>query len=388
MKPLLLISNGHGEDIIGATLGRALQRLGYAAQAVPLVGQGLAYQRAGIPTLGPCKALPSGGFALQSAAAVWADIRAGWVAMSRAQYRAVRTAAREARATLVVGDVYALGVGWAFASRPLFLMQCRSSLRVGGRPYSVTERLLMRQTVRVYPREPEGETWLKARGVPQACYLGNPMLDALDDGPLEVTPPYLLLLPGSREDAYQSLPLMLEACRLLGPTGLAPLVAWAGQPLEKLPISGWALESTGQAQGPTHRLRHPDGTLVYLTQGAFKTALLGSRLALSTSGTAAEQAAGYGVPLVGFPTQGPQYTLGFAKTQKRLLGDALTLSEPSPKAIAWAAQRLLSSETLLKRAITAGKAAMGEPGAAARVALDIHQHLQAIQPASERCRYR
>lgn len=388
MKQILLISNGHGEDIIGAALGGALQALGYALQAVPLVGRGQAYRRAGIPRLGPCRELPSGGFALQSAAALWADLRAGWFSMSQAQYRAVRKAARGALATLVVGDVYALGVGVVFGGQPLFLMQCRSSLRVGGRPYSVTERLLMRRAARVYTREPEGAVWLRARGLPQACYLGNPMLDALDEGPLEVSPPYLLLLPGSRQDAYWSLPVMLEACRRLRDTALTPVVAWAGLPLEGLEAQGFRLEATGRREGVTHRLSHPDGTVVYLLQRAFGAALRGSRLALSTSGTAAEQAAGYGVPLVGFPTPGPQYTPGFAQTQKRLLGDALMLTEPSPEAVVRGVRAFLSSEALLERARAAGKAAMGEPGAAARIALDIHQHLQATGPEPEQSRSR
>ncbi len=388
MKQVVVVSNGHGEDIIGAALAKELGALGYGVQAVPLVGQGQAYRRAGIPTLGPCKELPSGGFALQSAGAVWADIRAGWFSMSRAQYRAVRTAAQRALATLVVGDVYALGVGAVFGGRPLFLMQCRSSLRVGGRPYSVTERLLMRRALRVYPREPEGAAWLRARGVPQACYLGNPMLDALDAGPLELPPPYLLLLPGSREDAYQSLPLMLEACRRLRQTALTPVVAWAGLPPERLRLGGFELVATGSGEGVTHRLCHPDGTVVYLTQRAFGSALRGSRVALSTSGTAAEQAAGYGVPLVGFPTRGPQYTPLFAEAQKRLLGEALTLTAPNPEALARGVLELLASEERRERARAAGKAAMGEPGAAARIALDIHQHLQAIvsEPAQSRSR--
>jgi uncharacterized protein (TIGR03492 family) len=388
MKQVVLISNGHGEDILGAALAKELGALGYEVRAVPLVGQGQAYRRAGIPTLGPCKELPSGGFALQSAGAVWADIRAGWFSMSRAQYRAVRMAAQRALATLVVGDVYALGVGAVFGGRPLFLMQCRSSLRVGGRPYSVTERLLMRRAARVYPREPEGAAWLRTRGVPQACYLGNPMLDALDGGPLELPPPYLLLLPGSREDAYQSLPLMLEACRRLRDTALTPVVAWAGLPLERLRLEGFELEATGSGEGVTHQLCHPDGTVVYLTQRAFRSALLGSRVALSTSGTAAEQAAGYGVPLVGFPTRGPQYTPLFAEVQKRLLGEALTLTAPNPEALARGVLELLASEERRERARAAGKAAMGEPGAAVRIALDIHQHLQAIvsEPAQSRSR--
>ncbi|RIH87411.1 hypothetical protein Mlute_00967 [Meiothermus luteus] len=375
MRPILVVSNGHGEDIIGVALGKALAALGYGVEAVPLVGRGLAYQEAGFAVWGPRREMPSGGFALQSPKAIWADLKAGWLSMSLDHYRAVRWVACRALATLVVGDVYALLVGGLLGNSPLFLVQCRSSLRAWGRPYSVTERLLMKRAVRVYPREPEGEAWLRARGVGQAVWLGNPMLDALGEGSLEPSPPYLLLLPGSRQDAYESLPKMLEAARLLGDLGLKPVVAWAGLPLEPLSLSGWRLEATGREEGITHRLCHPDGTTAYLTRGLLKSVLLGAKVALSTSGTAAEQAAGYGVPLVGFPTSGPQYTRAFAEGQKRMLGAALLLVEASPPAIAQGVRRFLLSPELQAQARLDGRAAMGEPGAAQRIALDMHRFL-------------
>ncbi|RDI96267.1 hypothetical protein DV704_00070 [Meiothermus sp. QL-1] len=368
MRRILVVSNGHGEDTIGVALARALGALGYGVEAVPLVGRGRAYEEAGFAVRGPRQEMPSGGFALESLRALWADLRAGWFTMSLAHYKAVREAARGACATLVVGDVYALGVGSLFGRRPLFLMQCRSSVRAGpGRPYSVTERLMMRRAARVYPREAEGETWLRACGLGNVVYLGNPMLDALEDDAPALPPPYLLLLPGSRQDAYESLPRMLEAARRLGDTGLTPVVAWAGLPLEGTSMGEWQVEP--------QRFCHPDGTTVHLVRGLSKALLLGSRVALSTSGTAAEQAAGYGVPLVGFPTSGPQYTRAFAERQKRLLADALMLVDPDPGAIAAGVRRFLASAELQARARAAGRAAMGEPGAAQRIALDLHRHL-------------
>ncbi|GEM82269.1 lipid-A-disaccharide synthase-related protein [Meiothermus hypogaeus] len=391
MRKIVVVSNGHGEDIIGAVLAWELQRLGYALQAVPLVGRGQAYEQAGFAVLGPRQEMPSGGFALQSPAAVWADLKAGWVSMSLAHYRAVKEAAREAAATLVVGDVYALLVGHFMGRPPLYLMQCRSSLRAWqpqgwSRPYSALERFLMRRAAGVYPREPEGERWLKAHGVAQARYLGNPMLDAPEQGPLDLTPPYLLLLPGSRSDAYESLPKMLEAVRLLNDLGLTPVVAWAGLPMEA--VAGWWLESTGKAVGLTHRFQHPDGTVVYLVQKAFKTVLEGAAVGISTSGTAAEQAAGFGVPLVGFPTGGPQYTPAFAAQQKRLLGEALLLVEPHPQAIAQGVRQLLASPERLQQARADGQAAMGVPGAARRIALEIHGQLQAMDSGQGQSRSR
>lgn len=379
MKNILIISNGHGEDIIGAVLARELIALGYGVQALPLVGKGTAYRSMGVEPLGPCQEMPSGGFVIDRPVAFWDDLKAGWLTMSLAHYKAVRRAAGRAVATLVVGDIYGILVGSVFGKGPLFLMQCYVSVRVwqsdGFRqPYGALERFLMSRAVGVYPREAEGADWLRRNGVPNAEYLGNPMLDALEGVPIEVEPPYLLLLPGSRSDAYQSLPRMLEASRQLKSLGLTPVVAWAGLPLPA--VEGWHLQDTGAKEGLTHLFAHPDGTVVHLTQKAFKTVLLGSWAAISTSGTAAEQAAGYGVPVVAFPTGGPQYTLTFAQRQKRLLGDALLLTEPDPEAISRGVREFLSSEELRQKARAAGKAAMGEPGAARRIAWKIHSRLK------------
>ena len=49
MARLLLLSNGHGEDLSGALLGQALQRCGHQVDALPLVGSGHPYRDAGIP---------------------------------------------------------------------------------------------------------------------------------------------------------------------------------------------------------------------------------------------------------------------------------------------------------------------------------------------------
>ena len=49
MARILLLSNGHGEDLSGALLAQELQQQGHNVQALPLAGLGSAYQKAGVP---------------------------------------------------------------------------------------------------------------------------------------------------------------------------------------------------------------------------------------------------------------------------------------------------------------------------------------------------
>ena len=55
-----LLSNGHGEDVVGSLLARAFLALEptLTVQAFPTVGTGAAYEALGIPILGPRRALP------------------------------------------------------------------------------------------------------------------------------------------------------------------------------------------------------------------------------------------------------------------------------------------------------------------------------------------
>lgn len=389
VRRIVVLSNGHGEDAIGAVLGRELTTLGFDVSALPLVGKGDAYELQGFQVLGPRREMPSGGMVHLNPKMFWRDLQAGWLSMSLAQWKALRQAAKNAAATLVVGDLYALLAANLFGGRPLFQVQPLVSVRyqnglglldelprITVNRFVLPERLLMRKAAGVYLRDRESAEWLNKHGVPQARYLGNPLMDAASGtAALDLPAPYLLLLPGSREDAYFSLPVMLEALRQLRDYPLTPVIAWAREPVVNLGLSGWQLTPTGQTAGVTHLIEHLDGTRAYLAQHAFKTALENSKLALSTSGTAAEQAAGHGIPLISFPTPGPQYTPAFAKAQKRLLQNALTLTSAEPATIAGTVHQLMTIHNLYHDAQKAGRELIGKPGAVGRIAQDIANHL-------------
>jgi uncharacterized protein (TIGR03492 family) len=85
------------------------------------------------------------------------------------------------------------------------------------------------------------------------------------------------------------------------------------------------------------------------------------------AGTANEQAAGLGKPIVTCPGFGPQFTERFVRGQIRLLGGAVVAVKQDPTALALEAKAILLDEQRYKQMAAQGKARMGEPGAASRM---------------------
>jgi len=394
---VLIVSNGGAEDLIGAALARELRSLGVPdVLALPLVGTGAAYVGAAQRT-GPTLDLPSGGFPFGSLDNLRADLKAGLLGTSLAQGRAAWTSGRRVGTVVVVGDSFALSVGalaaWRAAREgarlPLVHLQplvsrlygegmgLREHLRelnaLGANAFMPWEIALGRRARRVYTRDAVSARYLALRGV-NASYRGSFAMDVLptperDLGSLQDGRPLLALMPGGRGDARESLPIMLEAAARC--PQLQAVVAWP-KPWADLPLPpGWTLEVL---EADTARLTR-SGVSVLALRHAFSALLHAARqtggLAVGTAGTAAEQAAGLGVPVVGFPTSGPQYTPGFARRQGRLLGRALTLTAPDAQAVADVLGELQRSPERFREALQAGRERIGESGALRQIAAEI-----------------
>ncbi|OWY68037.1 hypothetical protein B7486_28045 [cyanobacterium TDX16] len=89
---LLCLSNGHGEDIIAVRIVQELQQLcpNLDIAALPIVGEGKAYTRLGIPLIGSVKTMPSGGFIYMDGRQLLGDIQGGLLQLTGKQLRAIR----------------------------------------------------------------------------------------------------------------------------------------------------------------------------------------------------------------------------------------------------------------------------------------------------------
>lgn len=378
---LTILSNGHGEDALGARLARAFSERapGVRVRAYPLVGAGAAYEAAGVEVLGERRVLPAGGLTFHSLPLLVGDLRAGLLGLTLGQALDLRRLRTDA--LLVVGDVWAQALGMLPAAGARFVLQPLISVRhAAGAPrpapnrwlmerITPAERWLMRRALRVYTRDEPTARHLRAAGVPAARFLGNPAVDELEgEAPaaLAGAGEVVALLPGTRGYAGEALALMLRALELL--PGVVGAVAWGGG--EPRPPLGWGLHPPPRAErGLVGELRN-GGARALLFEGRFADLLHAARAALGTAGTAHEQAAALGVPVVAFPVP-PHYTEAFLTNQRRLLGEALTLSRPDPAAIAADLSALLATPERRAAAAAAGRERMGGPGGSAAIARDL-----------------
>jgi uncharacterized protein (TIGR03492 family) len=397
LMKLLCLSNGHGEDAIALQILQALQRHSACPQlaALPIVGEGQAYVRQGIPLVGRVQPMPSGGFIYQDGRQFARDLKGGLAQLTWAQLQTVKAWAQDGGVILAVGDIVPLLFAWwsgapyAFvgtAKSEYYLRDEQGVLPRGswfeqmesawGSVYLPWERWLMGRPrcKAVFPRDTLTTEILQQWAIP-AFDLGNPMMDGLEPRGLDFgTADWTFaLLPGSRvPEAYENWQVILEAVSSLLPqfstqrlrflAAIAPTLSLA--PLcQVLEQRGWKASSAALtfSQG---------NATLFLTQSAFNDCLHQAEMAIAMTGTGTEQWVGLGKPAFILPGKGPQFTPAFAEAQTRLLGISAILVE-QPQQLAAQAHTLLQDGERRQRIAENGRRRLGKSGASQRIA----QHL-------------
>jgi len=403
---LLCLSNGHGEDVIAVRIIEALRQQSNQIEisALPIVGDGTAYQRSRVPLIAPVKSMPSGGFIYMDARELWRDVRGGLISLTLAQLKAVKNWAKQGGIILAVGDIVPLLFAWLSGTHYLFAGTAKSEYylrdeagwlgktafweRKMGSVYLPWERCLMKQRRcrGVFPRDGLTANVLRGFNIP-AYEFGNPMMDGLiPESPLREELETqralrILLLPGSRSpEAEKNWEHILEAVERIMMRETKRRLCFLGaiaphlnlEPFcEALQSRGWQKETNSSPSTP---IQDEQGVIFYqrstqllLTQTAYHSCLLASDLAIAMAGTATEQFVGLGKPVIAFPGEGPQYTPAFAEAQTRLLGASVILVK-QPAQAADVLQELFSDPDRLQLITDNGKRRMGEPGASSHIA--------------------
>lgn len=346
---LLLVSNGHGEDLSGAHLGQALVQMGAHAVAFPLVGHGEAYKQLGIPKAVATRSFPTHGMGYGSLGGSLQALCNGQTIDGLRQSIGAARLARHYDAVVAVGDVVPVVVA-RLSRRPAFCYLVAYSSHYEGRlrlPWPCGQSLQRERFLGVFSRDQATATDLSTQLERRVEFLGNPFMDAVSvsTAPLpSLSHPRVGLLPGSRlPEALNNLALMLAMLLHLpqhprrGSLGLAAalvkeitvdhLAAVAAQ-------QGWRLQQCSPRCPGAAALELVHGDLrVELYWGRFADVLHGSQLLVAMAGTATEQAVGLEKPILQMPGAGPQFTPRFAEAQQRLLGPAVFCGTGPPGSV-------------------------------------------------------
>ncbi len=425
---LLVLSNGHGEDVIATSIVQQFQQQEHPPDifALPLVGEGRAYQKLGIPCIGSVRTMPSGGFIYMDSRQLVRDVRGGLLQLTLNQIEAVRGWVASQKelgnksAILAVGDIVPLlfaafsGANYAFVGTAKSEYYVRNEVGLlprkskgarwenfSGSIYHPWERWLMsrRRCQAVFPRDALTTEILQKWSIP-AFDLGNPMMDDLESTFSKpqfyssaaqqqeiVRPLVVTLLPGSRPpEAYANWEIIMLAVSalmasfserdgILQSFGSVVFLGAIAPGLDQSILSttmksqGWQIhaESPLPIADPDALVFQQKNAYVVLTQQAYNDCLYWGDLAIAMAGTATEQFVGLGKPAIAIPGHGPQYNPAFAEAQSRLLGTSLLLVD-NPAQVPQVVRSLLQDPDRLQMIAENGMRRMGKPGAARRIA--------------------
>ena len=323
MGTILLLSNGHGEDLSGALLGQALIDCGHTVTALPLAGLGGPYQQAGISLLGSSHEFSTGGLGYTSLRGRLTELVQGQILYLLRRLLRLLLSRKRFDLILVVGDVIPVIAAW-LSRRPVATYLVAYSSHYEGTlrlPWPCAALLRSHRFLKIFSRDQLTADDLSQQLKRPVNFLGNPFMDPVLTATqaLPAAAQRIGLLPGSRRPELDAnLGLMLQlVTRLPQRKDLSlDLALVASLRNEELAVlakrAGWTLHA-----GVLLREGAP---AIHVHRNSFQAVLQSSDLVLGMAGTAVEQAVGLCRPALQLPGGGPQFTAAFAEAQRRLLG--------------------------------------------------------------------
>ncbi len=352
MARLLVISNGHGEDLSGALLGEALKLQGHEVEALPMVGLGSSYIESGIKIIGKTKEYSTGGLGYTSLKGRLTELFQGQLFYLLSRLYKLLISSYRYQLILVVGDIVPIFAAW-LTSQPVAIYLVAYSSHYEGRlkmPWPCRPLLKSRRFVSIYSRDELTAEDLSIQLDRKVVFLGNPFMEIVFSSKRTLPGNFkyrLGLLPGSRRpELDHNLELMLKTISFIPKNfflaeeisiDMALVSALTDNELEKIALkSGWRIEKSEAMHEVQHMIRGQSRINIY--RKSFVQVLQSSDILFSMTGTAAEQAVGLAKPVLQIPGKGPQFTSSFAEAQRRLLGPTV-----------FCAEELLEGELLLQR---------------------------------------
>jgi uncharacterized protein (TIGR03492 family) len=376
---VLFTSNCFGEDRSAALIAVELQKVlkgarkGLAVTGASLISKGEEYSKREIKLLFSSYIPPSGGFPTRSLKGFLSDLFTGSLGSTFRFIRTIKKNKDRIRVAVVVGDVSLLLLTrMALKKTPIvFLAPAKSDYM--DPHYPIEEWFIKKNTDVILAHDQFTAGNLRKKGL-NARFLGNPMVDGLEPAGKTLRSKdkktvTIGLLPGSREEAYDNFLMILELALKVGQRTKARFIAALPGSLnasairDKVAPRGW---KSSKRHGSIFLAKQD--TEVRLTWGMFTDVLHASDFLIGLAGTAVEQAAALGKPVISFVGSGPQTTKQRMTEQEELLGGAMKFARRYPEDALADALLLCEDPAERKKRGARGMKRMGKPGGAKKIA--------------------
>ena len=332
MSKILVLSNGHGEDLSGSLIAKQFLKSGYSVNALPIVGKGNYYEKEKIKIIGKTKEFSTGGIGYNSFKGRLTEIFGGEIFYLLKRLYLTFKIKKNYDYFFVVGDIVPVFFAW-ICKKDFFTYLVAYSSHYEGKlelPWPSNFFLLSQKAKKIYARDSLTADDLTLQLKKKVFFLGNPFMDKFFfiNKKFKQSGFSIGLLPGSRfPETLDNFVLILEVLEALSDLRYFQKIQFNFAIVNALSSSkikeifhkrGWLnLEKIKDKYLLKFKYKYLEVNIYW---NNFDKILMKSRCCISMAGTAAEQAIGLGKPVIQIEGKGPQFTKSFAEAQRRLLG--------------------------------------------------------------------
>ena len=332
MSKILLISNGHGEDLSGSLLAKELVKSGNLVDALPIVGKGRDYEKENIKVIGKTREFVTGGIGYNSLKGRLLEIFRGEIIYFLKKLYLSYKVRKKYHYYLIVGDIVPIFFAWVAKKQFSTYLVAYSSHYEGKLklPWPCKYFLMSKNSRKIYTRDFLTATDLTHQLKKEVSFFGNPFMDrfALIDNKSKINYLSIGLFPGSRyPEILDNLISILEVIEEISHIRYFEKIEFnfaivnvltKTKIIQLLNKRKWEYSDEICENIPL-KFKYKYITLNF-NWNSFEEILFKSKCVISMAGTATEQAIGLAKPVIQIEGKGPQFTKSFAEAQRRLLG--------------------------------------------------------------------
>ncbi len=374
---VLVLSNGRGEDQLAVTFLMSFIKSspvsGLEIEAVPLVGNGMAYERAGIKVAGSWGEMPSGGFLALNFKSWIKDLQNGLLIQIVKQFLWVKKIISRYDIIITVGDFTSVFFLSLMKHPPHFHIDTALSSHLR-HFYNFEIKVFREHCKAVFTRDELTYEELLKAGV-TAYFEGSLMLDDMNMKTENLInfsfkeKSMNILIPSSRSDAFKNMEYFLRILNQRKFNGDFILSVSKNIVMDEVfdLLKSNGFEKLFYGNEDTLYFIKENKNRIYIWTGSLGSLLPYAHSAIGMSGTGCEQMAAFGIPLILIQTEMPQSNKKRMKHYKLLLGNCCEVLDGKPAEQSEKLDDLLQDENKLKKMSEEGPLRFGKTGGSMRI---------------------